>query len=90
MKREPVILAAALALVACAAALHTIRTIVDIADDMCMATFSDPHLSPELVKVAAGRTAREVCNDAAIARSFMDAQRAAQKFARASLARPAP
>lgn len=89
MNRGALSIAAMFVLVSCAAALHVVRTIVDVADDACMATFSDPKLDPEMAKVMAGRTARETCNDVAIARQFVDAQRAAQKLAKASLARPA-
>lgn len=76
--------------VSCAAALHVVRSIVDIADDLCVASMSDPNLDPDLVKLLAGRTPREACNDAAIARPFLDNVKAGQRVAKMALARPAP
>jgi hypothetical protein len=74
----------------CAAALHVIRTIVDIADDLCVATLSDPHLDPDAAALLAGRTAQEACKDAAVSRVFVDQVKGAQRASLATLRRPAP
>ncbi len=74
--------------ISCASALHTIRTIVDIADDLCVATFSDPNIDPEFAKIMAGRTAAETCKDAAVARQFTDQVKMGQKKALGALRSP--
>lgn len=91
MKRHDVEVLGAIVLalaLSCAAALHVIRSIVDIADDLCVATMSDKNLDPDLAALLAGRTPQEACRDTAIARLFADKVLAAQREAKAQLRKP--
>jgi hypothetical protein len=65
--------------------LTAVRTVVDIADELCLATLDDPKLDPELQRLLAGRTARQACNDAATARIFVDQVKSGQRRALGSL-----
>jgi hypothetical protein len=69
----------ALLLFGCAAALHVIRTVIDIADDLCVATLSDPNLDPSMAVLLAGRTPQEACKAADVARVFVDQVKSAQR-----------
>src|SRR5438552_3099977 len=76
-----IVIAIVISAIACAAALHVIRTIVDIADDLCMSTLSDQHLDAEAQTLLNGRTARQACDDVAVSRAFVDQVKMSSKMA---------